>query len=156
MTPIDILLSPLLNNFKLEDLIIKTKRNTIEIILESDQNMSHLRWVNVVEVEPYNIKDCFGNLLEAPYFDPPIGCSDNTMFYWDDTVVEEGYYFKDRWITTDKLIFQDAPFTPGLTENEFVQFTTCLFNTDLNLCETRINWWKDHTNKVYLGKPLTR
>lgn len=153
MTPLDILLTPLLNNITVEDAHIKVVDNQIEIVVESDKNLEHLRWVNIVEVEPSVFHNCYGEVQQAPYFDPPMGCGDDTIYYWDDLLLNFDKFVKDNWIETNKITFVDVPYTSGLKPTEYVKFTTCLYNTKYNLCEFRLEWWKSHTNKIKLGKP---
>ena len=88
----------------------------------------------------------------TPYFDPPPGCGDDTPYYYDDVVIGNPLLHKDLYNTDVSMVFLDYPFTPSLSPGDEVKFTTCLLNTEVNLCSLKVDWVKDHNNVTHIRK----
>ena len=118
--------------------------------LASELGYDHFNWVSYVEADPYGISDREGNMMSAPYNDPPLGgyqydSADRLPFYWDVTECDrckqrhniQNYHNLQRY----NLVFEDAPRDSRLQPGESIEFMTSLVGVkSINSDHTAAEW----------------
>ena len=124
------------------------------------------RWVNLVLVDPYSIHNCEGQLQVPPYVDPPFcGMSktykrqraDMDIYYYDNSDFKLGS--KDhnisykRFHNNEFTQFRDFPTDPRLQPGEYVEFLTCMVDTEIqegNDALGCVTWRLNHDESISL------
>lgn len=103
--------------------------------LASKLGYDHFNWVSYVEVDPHGVSDRDGNIMVAPYNDPPMGgyqydSADRLPFYWDvvncDRCQQRNHIQNRRNLQKFQLAFTDAPTDSRLQPGESIEFVTSL------------------------------
>ena len=123
--------------------------------LASELGYDHFNWVSYVEVDPYGINDRNGNMMSAPYNDPPMGgyqydSADRLPFYWDVTNCDrcnQRHHIQHRNnLQRFDLVFKDAPTDERLQPGESIKFMTSLVGVKkIDLDRTVAEWDVLHT-----------
>jgi hypothetical protein len=118
--------------------------------LASSLDYDHFNWVNYVEKDPYGITNHSGQVLSAPYNDPPPGgyqyeAADELPFYWDmvqcDLCYARHYYYNPRFTKPFELVFEDVPSDYRLQPGEVIEFVTHLVGVKhYNLQTSQAQW----------------
>lgn len=123
--------------------------------LASELGYDHFNWVSYVEVDPYGIADRDGNIVSAPYNDPPLGgyqydYADKLPFYWDvencDRCRQRHHIHNRHNLQRFNLTFEDAPTDARLQPGESIEFMTSLVGVkSINSDLTGAEWDVLHT-----------
>lgn len=133
-------------------------------ITYSTPHPKNYRWVSVVTKDPYSLPDHKGDILVAPYIDPPpLGydyqTADTNIFYYDDASFESGIarhnieHPKNRG--EDFIAFLDCPTDSRLVKEETVDFITCLININTAQSSQCVNWSLTSTKRLRINSEDT-
>ncbi|MGD1917567.1 MAG: hypothetical protein ACFCAD_01030 [Pleurocapsa sp.] len=118
--------------------------------LASELGYDHFNWVSYVEVDPYGIADRDGNIVSAPYNDPPLGgyqydYADKLPFYWDvencDRCRHRNHIQNRHNLQQFDVTFEDAPTDNRLQIGESIEFITSLVGVkSIDSASNRAEW----------------
>ena len=127
-------------------------------------NPNSYRWVSIVTKDIYSLPDYKGDILVAPYIDPPFSGynyapADNSIYYYDDadfTASDKRHNIEHHKNKTDSsVIFTDCPYDTRLVKDETVDFITCLYNVNKSELGQCVNWSFTSTKKLKINNENT-
>jgi hypothetical protein len=112
------------------------------------------RFINIVTNDPHGAPSAhLIQNIQTPYIDPPIGSwsyeplnTNDDIYYWDSDVHSENSIYKHT--DTRQTQFIDCPSDPRLKQDETINFTTLIVNSNTKEILHVVDWSLDYQRKT--------